>query len=105
MAETRHHAIQTVIVEEHFVFTLADLCRACDADDSQVRALVDEGLLAPTGDGPGEWRFAGQALQRARTALRLARDLDLQPADAALVMGLLDEIDSLRRRLRRLGAA
>jgi chaperone modulatory protein CbpM len=42
-------------------------------------------------------------LRRARTALRLARDLELSAASAALVLDLLDQIDTLQARLRRAG--
>jgi chaperone modulatory protein CbpM len=43
-------------------------------------------------------------LPRARTAVRLQRDLELSAAGTAVVLDLLAEIDSLRARLRRLGA-
>jgi len=89
-----------VIVEEHVVFSLADLCRACDAAPEQLLELVSEGLLEPQGSSPDEWRFSGSALLRTRTAMRLAGDLALSPAGVALVMDLLDEIASLRARLR-----
>jgi hypothetical protein len=36
-------------------------------------------------------------------ALQLKRDLELNPASTALVLDLLDEIETLRSRLRRLG--
>jgi len=42
-------------------------------------------------------------LQRARTALRLTHDLELNAPGAALVLDLLDQIDTLRARLRRVG--
>ncbi len=48
-----------------------------------------------------QWRFSGSALQRARTAMRLQRDLGINLAGVALAMDLLDEIEELRGRLRR----
>ncbi len=104
MAETRRQAMAAFVVEEHFTFTLADLCRACDAQMQQVQALVEEGVLDPTGGArPDEWQFSGQALRTTRVALRLSREWNLQPAGVALVIGLLDEIGTLRSRLRRHG--
>jgi chaperone modulatory protein CbpM len=47
--------------------------------------------------------FSGCALLRARAALRLVRDLEVSVAGAALVLDLLDEIETLRARLRRAG--
>lgn len=92
-----------VLVEEEVQFTLVELSRACGAEVEQLAALVDEGVLAPISTDAQPWRFAGPTLPRARTALRLARDLELSPAGTALVLDLLAEIDALRSRLRRLG--
>ncbi|MBC7481299.1 MAG: MerR family transcriptional regulator [Rhizobacter sp.] len=93
----------TVLVEEQVQFSLFELTEACRADSDQLVALVNEGALAPIGDGPQRWRFAGVTLQRARTALRLTHDLELNAPGAALVLDLLDQIDALRAQLRREG--
>lgn len=103
MTESKPRELQAVLVEEQVQFTFIELCRACRADEDQLAALVDEGVLVPRGDDQQAWRFEGAALQRARAALRLTHDLELNPAGAALVLELLDEIDALRARLRRLG--
>jgi chaperone modulatory protein CbpM len=92
-----------VVVEEEIRFTLVELCRTCGAEREHLIALVDEGVLDPAGSGPDDWLFGGPSLRRARAALRLARDLGLDPAGTALVLELLDEIESLRARLRRAG--
>lgn len=96
----------SVVVEEEIQFTLIELSRACHADAEQLVALVVEGVLTPSGDAPC-WCFGGATLRRARVALRLAHDLELNVASTALVLDLLDEIDEievLRSRLRRLGS-
>jgi chaperone modulatory protein CbpM len=104
MADSNIHQADAVLVEDEIHFTLVELGRACQADHEQLIALVDEGVLQPSGDGPQAWRFDGSALPRARAALRLCRDLELSAAGTALVLDLLDEIDSLRARLKRMGA-
>jgi chaperone modulatory protein CbpM len=101
MADTERTVIEAVIVEDGLRFTFAELCRACAAQPSFIAALVDEGLLRPSGSGPDDWQFEGSALARARTAWRLTRDLQLGVDAVALVLGLLDEIDALETRLRR----
>jgi chaperone modulatory protein CbpM len=103
MADPHPFVVDSVVVEEEIRFTLAELCHACRADSAQLVALVDEGVLEPSGSGPDNWTFSGPSLQRARAAVRLARDLELGVAGAALVLDLLDEIESLRARLRRAG--
>jgi len=97
------HSQRIVIVEEEIRFTLLELCHACRAEREQVVSLVDEGVLTPSGSGPDDWRFSGIALRRTRAALRLARDLELGVAGAALVLELLDQIEALKTRLRRAG--
>jgi chaperone modulatory protein CbpM len=101
MADTYVLTTETVVVEEHVVFTLIALCQASGADAEQVDALVGEGLLQPTGQGPQDWRFSGEALPQTRKALRLARDLELGLPGVAIVLDLLAEIETLRSRLRR----
>lgn len=101
MAEIHTVTTQAVVVEEHLSFTLLSLCRASGLDREQLDALVSEGLLQPTGLGPDEWTFGGDALPQARRALRLARDLDLSVPGVVLVMDLLAEIERLQSRLRR----
>ncbi|HMN82923.1 MAG TPA: chaperone modulator CbpM [Burkholderiaceae bacterium] len=92
-----------VLVEEQIEFTLNDLSRACRVERQRLVALVEAGVLEPTGDRPDDWRFEGASLRRARTALRLGRDFELDASATALVLDLLDEIETLRGRLQRYG--
>ena len=105
MDESESFVIDGIVVEDSLFFTLADLCRACGAERSQVLALVDEGVLQPVGNGPQDWRFGGPSLRTARTATRLLRDLELGIAGVALVIELLAEVEALRAQLRQAGSA
>ena len=98
-------AVDGVIVEDEVRFTLIELSRACHVGVEQVAVLVDEGVLAPSGDASRRWHFDGTSLRRARTALRLSRDLQLSAGGTALVLDLLDEIDALKTELQRRGGA
>lgn len=91
-----------VLLDEDFHLTLGDLCRACQISAEQVLALVEEGVIEPAGDEPGRWRFQGVSIRRVRCACRLSRDLGINLAGAALAVELLEEIEQLRARLRRL---
>ena len=83
--------------------TLFQLCRVCGVHADYVIELVEIGVVEPrAGRWPSEWRFAPQALMRLRRAVRLRRDLAVEPAGAALALDLMDEIADLRRRLRGL---
>ena len=90
-----------LILEDQTELSLDDLCRACAAQAERIVELVDEGLLTPAGTAPGEWRFTGVHLHRARVALRLESDLGVNLAGAALALELLDELDALRERVQR----
>ena len=86
-----------VVLDEAVEFTLQQLCVACTVQTTQIVALVDEGVLEPVGRAPDDWRFSGLGLVRARRALRLQRDFELNAAATALVLDLLDQIEALRR--------
>lgn len=88
------------LLDDRSVFSLRDLCRACGVHAELVIEMVEEGVLEPRGGAPGEWRFSGSAVIRAQKALRLAQDLRLNWPGAALVLDLLEEIESLRRDRR-----
>jgi chaperone modulatory protein CbpM len=87
-------------VEVDYRLSFVELCRACAADEAQVRAWIEEGVLTPEGQRAEEWRFASASLVRARTAARLARDFEIDAPAVALVLELMDEIARLRARLR-----
>ncbi len=87
------------ILDEQTDLTLGDLCRACAVHAEWLEALVDEGILEPTGANVQVWRFTGYELRRARTVRRLQQDLGVNLAGAALAIQLLEELEHIRSRL------
>ncbi len=100
---TQLSVIAGVLLDESSDLTLEELSRACGVERRVLVAMVEEGLLEPVDRSLAPWRFRGSALRRARTALRLQRDLEVNLAGTAMILELLDEIDRLERRLHRLG--
>jgi chaperone modulatory protein CbpM len=92
------YALGTIIDEESEV-TLEELSWFCSVRRERIVALVDEGVLEPKGREAGEWRFAGHSLRRAARAIRLQRDFEIDVAAVALVLDLLDQIETLKARL------
>lgn len=90
------------IFEDDIELSLADLCRACRLPAERVFELVEEGIVEPHGRDPVHWRFQGVSVRRVRCAQRLQRDLGVNIAGAALALDLLEELDRLRARVRRL---
>ena len=87
------------LLTQHLELTLVELCDACGLPTEHLLEMVQEGVLEPRGPAPGDWRFDAMALERARIAVRLQRDLDLNLAGAALALDLLEEVRGLRRRV------
>jgi len=94
-----------ILIDEQTELSLNDLCYACSSSAEWVIELVELGALEPIQQNrviyqQTQWRFPGSALQRARTARRLQRDLGINLAGVALALDLLDEIDTLHARLQ-----
>lgn len=85
------------IVEEELTLTLDELSGVCAVERERIVELVELGLLEPQ-EGAGQ-RIGGDALRRARTALRLQRDLGINAAGAALVVELLERIEALEAQV------
>ena len=91
------------ILEEDVELSLAELCRTCRVTQERIVALVEEGVVDPLGRDPTQWRFRGMNVRRVRCAVRLERDLGVNLAGAALALDLLEELEHMRNRLRRIG--
>lgn len=91
---------QGMVLDEYLSLTLTELTQLCGSSVRTLHLMVAEGLIHPEGGGPDDWRFSGLQVRRARRALRLQRDLDLNLAGAALALDLLDEVEALRGRIR-----
>ncbi|NKN33992.1 chaperone modulator CbpM [Marichromatium bheemlicum] len=89
-----------IVLDEGLSLSLVELCMLCDAEHHLIECMVAEGLLNPCGNLPAEWRFDGVAVRRARRAVRLRHDLDLNLAGTALALDLLEENERLRERLQ-----
>lgn len=89
------------LLDERTELSLVDLSHACSSSVEWIVELVDEGVLDPTGHEQAQWRFSGPNLLRARTALRLQRDLEINLAGVALALDLIEEIEAMRERLHR----
>jgi chaperone modulatory protein CbpM len=107
MIDIEVHVLDPVLVEHGTLFSFDELCQAAGTAPAQLRGWVEAGVLSPVpgcgGERSGDWSFAGPALRTARTARRLARDLELNDAGLALVLELLAELEQLRARLGRGG--
>lgn len=91
--------VHTGTVIEEDSLTLEELCQACGAHADWIMSLVEESIIEPHGNEIQSWRFSGVSLVKARSALRLERDLGVNLAGIALALDLLEELDSLRAQI------
>ena len=91
-----------LLLDDECTLTLGEISHACSAHAEWVIELVDEGILEPGGHEPAQWQFSGPCLNRARVVRHLQQDLGINLTGAALVLDLMEEIEDMRARLRRL---
>lgn len=88
--------ILTGYVMDGACLTLEELCAVCSVEPVWVIRHVEEGLLNPETGERSSWRFSSASLTRTRRLYALERDFDAVPELAALMVDLLEELDSLR---------
>jgi chaperone modulatory protein CbpM len=99
MSSSEDQALAGAIFEETALLTVEDLSRMCAVEERRIVEFVEEGVLSVVEIDTVEWHFTGAALRRARLALRLERDLELNLAGVALALELMEELQALRREL------
>src|ERR1700733_16199101 len=98
MSSANEAMLTGAIFDDSVVLRLRDLSRMCSVDERHIVEFVEEGVLNVV-EVRSEWHFTGDALRRARLALRLERDLELNLAGGALAIDLIAELQKLRREL------
>jgi chaperone modulatory protein CbpM len=93
----------SVVLLDEACLTVAQVAGACSVHVDWVTRHVDDGVLTVAAIAGSEWLFSTRDLRRARRIRRLERDFDAGPELAALVADLLDEVGTLRARLREAG--
>jgi chaperone modulatory protein CbpM len=96
MSPSDDQAMTGVIFDQ--ILSIKELSRMCQVDERHIVEFVEEGVLNVV-EVSSEWRFTGDALRRARLAVRLERDLELNLAGVALALDLIEELQRLRREL------
>ena len=95
---------QATWLHEHYEFSVEELCELSGLSETELRELVDYGVLAPVDSGARAWTFRADRLVVARSARRLRKDFDLDPHAVALVVTMLERVRDLEAELRDLRA-
>jgi len=104
VVKAQHEVILTEIFadESPDEMNLYDLCQMCHTETDLIIDMVNHGLLNPSGRSPANWHFHRNDLYRLQRARRLQKDLEINLAGIALVFDLLEELEQLRARVKRL---
>jgi chaperone modulatory protein CbpM len=102
MKSEKTNMLSGELLEEEAEVSLAQLCQACGLSEEEIVKLVDEGIIDPVGHKPATWRFHAVSLRRVRITRNMQQELGVNAPGAALALNLLEELEELRARLRRL---
>jgi hypothetical protein len=91
-------------LHERYELSLSELCELSGLSESELRALVECGAIAPTDPAARDWTFSADLLVVARSAYRLRRDFDLDSQALAIAVALLERVRDLEDELRDLRA-
>lgn len=94
--------IQGEILEEQMTISLSQLCRLSSLPAESILEMMEYGVIEPQKTSTEKYLFRGDSVSRLRCAQRLKNDLGVNTAGAALALDLLQEMDRMRMRLRRL---
>ena len=82
--------------------SLDELCQATELPTATVIEIVEQGIVEPSGGSPESWVFTTQMIVVTKKAQRLHRDLGIDWSGIALALCLIDELEQLRQKNRRL---
>ena len=102
MAKDVLKIIQGDILEEEVQISLSQLCRLSNLSAESILEMMEYGVIEPYQVTREKWLFKGESVNRLRCAQRLKKDLGVNTAGAALALDLLQEMELMRVRLRRL---
>ncbi len=81
---------------------LEEISRVCGLNLDELRQWIDEGIAEPRRKDTKRWQFSARQLRRVWVARRLRRDFELDARSLPLVLDLIEELETLRRRVRLL---
>jgi chaperone modulatory protein CbpM len=84
--------------------SVQELCRSCSLTRDELEELVGYGVLEPVQAAGEDTLFRADYVPLLRTATRVGRDFDLDVFTVGLLLGYLNRIDVLERRVKTLQA-
>ena len=95
---TKNHIV-VVTIEENPQLTLEELINAIHTTPELIQELIEYGILEPEGHSQTTWHFNSEQLRRAKKALRLQQDLEINLAGVALILDLMEQMEEMRAQV------
>lgn len=94
--------ISSINIEANPELTLEELCVACGITPDFIHDLVEYGVLEIQETSLEAERFTPVHLRRIRTIVHLQNDLEVNLPGAALVIDLMEQIETMRMKIEML---
>ena len=94
-------AIVGTIIDQETALTFEEVCRAIQADDQLIIQFVEYHIIEPKGTSKSNWQFDDLALKRAHLARNFYYDLEVNFEGIALLIDLLERIESLEKQIEK----
>lgn len=85
-----------------YYLTLSEVTQSVRLSTETVMVIVEQGIVEPHGEHPGDWLFEPGMVGHIQRACRLQHDLELDWPAVALALELADELQKLREENERL---
>ena len=82
--------------EQDITLSYHEIIRACGDDADWLVRIIEADIIHVSGD-PQQATYNGYQLARIRRAHRISRDFEASAPATALILQLLDELDTLRK--------
>jgi chaperone modulatory protein CbpM len=99
MAKT---TIITGVIIDDQNFSLEELCRTCNTDQTFVIELIEHEVITPKGDTAQDWQFQANHISRIEKALSFYHDLGINIPGVSLALELIDKINEHEHTIRQL---
>lgn len=96
----KHEIMIIADYSQNSLLTVNELCEICNISVDVVNELIAYDIIHPRQTSEHQVVFEIIDLQRAKTALRLQHDLEVNFAGVVLVLDLLDELEELRKQAK-----
>ncbi len=102
MPNKKTTVISGVIIESSKPLSFDEMCQAVHVDAPVLTQMIELNLIVPQGESPHSWLFDSICLKRAKVAVNLHQDLEINMSGIGLALDLLDKIERLETRINML---